>query len=234
LRDVTFRDSLLEMRKMADDLYLLRGFPPFAINVYLMGDVLVDAGTRFAVGRILRQLKGRTVRAHALTHAHPDHQGASHAVCEALGLPLWCGAADAPAAEDPQLIQARMPAHWISRNIARHLTGPGHPVARLLRAGDEVGGFTVLETPGHSAGHISFWRERDRALVLGDVLAHMSFSTGLPWLREPPDFFSTDPAQNRRSARAVAALEPALIAFGHGMPLRDTNRFLRFIAGLPD
>ena len=40
------------MRQLADDLYLLRGFPPHAINVYLMGGVLVDAGTRFAARRL--------------------------------------------------------------------------------------------------------------------------------------------------------------------------------------
>ena len=65
------------MRQLADDLWLLRGLPPNAINVYLLGDVLVDAATRRAGRRILRQLEGRDVRAHALTHAHPDHQGAS-------------------------------------------------------------------------------------------------------------------------------------------------------------
>ncbi len=54
------RDSLVGMRKLADDLYLLRGFPPFAINVYLMGGVLVDAGTRYATRRILSQLKGQS------------------------------------------------------------------------------------------------------------------------------------------------------------------------------
>ena len=85
------------MKQLADDLFLLDGFPPFAINVYLMGDVLVDAGSRHAARRILRQLNGRTVAAHALTHAHPDHQGASHEVCEKLSLPLWCGELDAEA-----------------------------------------------------------------------------------------------------------------------------------------
>ena len=42
----------------ADGLYQLRGFPPDAINVYLMGDVIVDAGTRHAGRRILRQVAG--------------------------------------------------------------------------------------------------------------------------------------------------------------------------------
>jgi glyoxylase-like metal-dependent hydrolase (beta-lactamase superfamily II) len=222
------------MRKLATDLYLLAGFPPCAINVYLMGDVLVDAGTRYAARRILKQLNGTKVTAHALTHAHPDHQGASREVCTRLDVPLWCGHADADAAEDPALIVARMADHWINRQIGRRMAGPGHPVARKLRSGDEVAGFAVIETPGHSAGHISFWRESDRVLVLGDVLANMSFLTGLPKLREPPTFFSADPAQNRRSARAIAALEPSLITFGHGMPLSDMRKFQEFVARLPE
>jgi hydroxyacylglutathione hydrolase len=84
------------MRQVADDLHLLAGFPPNAINVYLMGDVLVDAATRYASRRILRQVRGREVRAHALTHVHPDHQGSSATICEALGVPLWVGERDGP------------------------------------------------------------------------------------------------------------------------------------------
>src|SRR6516162_3017224 len=126
------------MRQLADGLYLLGGFPPHAINVYLMGGVLVDAGTRFARGRILRQLRGHSVSAHALTHAHPDHQGASHAVCEALGLPLWCGEADAPAMENRGEMAARMPTPWLRRTVAPIFGGPPHPVARRLKGGEQV------------------------------------------------------------------------------------------------
>jgi hypothetical protein len=43
-------------------------------------------------------------------------------------------------------------------------------VSRTLREGDPVGGFEVLEVPGHSPGALAFWRERDRVLVCGDVL----------------------------------------------------------------
>ena len=136
------------MRRLAEDLEILHGFPPYAFNVYVMGGVLVDAATRYARGRILRQLRGRKLLAHALTHAHPDHQGASHAVCETLGLPLWCGEGDAQAMETEGLIMARMPPHWLSRAVGPRWTGPPHPVARRLREGDEVGGFRVIETPG--------------------------------------------------------------------------------------
>lgn len=75
------------MRRIADGLHRLRGFPPNALNVYLMGDVLVDAASRHAHRRILGQLRGHRLAAHALTHAHPDHQGSSRRVCETLGVP---------------------------------------------------------------------------------------------------------------------------------------------------
>lgn len=221
------------MKQVADGLWQLRGFPPDAINVYLMGDVLVDAATRYAGRRILRQLDGHHVGAHALTHAHPDHQGASRQVCATLGIPLWCGDADAAAAEDPRLIGERQPNHPVAQLFHRTCTGPGQPVARRLREGDEVAGFDVLETPGHSAGHISFWREADRVLVLGDVLFHMDPFTGRRGLRLPKDFFTPDPPRNRESARRLGDLEPAVVCFGHGPPLRDGRRFVEFVSGLP-
>lgn len=220
------------MIRLADDLELLRGFPPYAFNVYLMGGVLVDAGPRQAARRILRQLRGRTIHAHALTHAHPDHQGASRAVCETFGVPFWCGEGDAEAAEIEGLIMTRMPPHWLSRAVGPYWTGPAHPVARRLREGDDVGGFRVIETPGHTAGHISFWREADRTLVLGDVVSNIHIYSGLPMLREPERFFSLDPAENRRSAKRLAELEPRLIAFGHGPPLRNPRKFAAFAARL--
>jgi glyoxylase-like metal-dependent hydrolase (beta-lactamase superfamily II) len=220
------------MKLLAEGLYLFDGLPPYALNVYLMGSVILDAGTRYAARRILRQLRGHPVSALALTHAHPDHQGSCHKVCEALGVPLWCGAGDADAVENPGLMLRSLPRHWLTRTIGPRLAGPGHPVARRLREGDEVGGFAVLETPGHTAGHVSYWRAADRVLVLGDILANLSPPAGLRGLREPPFLFSSDPAKNRRSARRVAALVPALVCFGHGPPLADTTRFVEFIERL--
>ena len=219
------------MRQLADDLWLLRGFPPHAINVYVLGDVLVDAATRRAGRRILRQLEGRTISAHALTHAHPDHQGASREVCEALGIPLWCGAEDADAMEQGTIPKTQ-PDRLLNRAIARFWLGPPHPVARRLEEGDVVGGFEVLHVPGHSAGHVAYWREADRALVLGDVITNIDTLTGLPGLHEPKPFFTPDPARNRESARRLAELEPRLVCFGHGKPLRDPRKLREFVDGL--
>ena len=220
------------MRELAPGVRQLRGLPPNAINVYVLGDVLVDAGTRWAVRRIRRQTRGLTLTAHALTHAHPDHQGASHAICTERGIPLWCGAADVEAMETPGGIARAQPPGVVNRLQDRFWTGPPHPVARALREGDEIAGFEVLEVPGHSPGHIALWRESDRVLVLGDVLNNVDVRTGVPGLREPLPAFTPDPARNRESIRRLAALRPELTLFGHGAPLRDRRKLERFVENL--
>lgn len=222
------------MKRLADDVHQLAGFPPNAINVYRIGDVLVDAGTRRAEKRIVRELAGGKLSLHVLTHAHPDHQGSSHAICERFSIPLWCGKADAPAVENPASIGSAKAPAWLNRTQARFWTGPAHPVAKTLVEGDEVGGFTVLETPGHSVGHISLWRDFDRVLIVGDVLTNVDMLTGLTGLHEPPAMFTPDRARNRASARRLAALRPALACFGHGPPLRDPGMLADFAARLPE
>jgi hydroxyacylglutathione hydrolase len=222
------------LKQLADGVWHLDTFfLPNAINAYLLEDVLVDAGTRQSGAKILKQLQGHRVNAHALTHAHPDHQGSSHRLCEGLGVPFWVGEADADAAERPDLIRERQPSNPVARFYIRIFIGPGHPVDRMLREGDEVAGFEVVEVPGHSAGHIAFWRESDRVLILGDVLANIDQLTGFPGLHEPKPYLTPDPERNRVSARKLAALEPKLVLFGHGAPMRDTKKFVDFVAALP-
>lgn len=214
------------VQQLADDVWLLSGFPRFAVNVYVIGDVLIDAGTRLDKGRILKQVRDHGLRAHALTHADPDHYGSSHAVCDALSLPLWCGDADAYAVEHGKLV--------VSKG-GRMLPGPpAHPVARRLHEGDELAaGFAVLDTPGHSPGHVSYWRESDRTLICGDVMwGWHPFLLRGP-IREPVALFTPDVARNRESARHIVALEPALACFGHGPPLRDPAKLAAAVAKLP-
>ena len=215
---------------------LLRlSFGPVAdgVNMYVIGDVLVDSGVSWSATKLQRALEGRSVAGHAITHAHFDHQGASHFIAEALGIPVWCGEGDRAALEsgDPATVlpKPRGAAH----RFARLLAGPAHPVARALRESDEVGGFTVIESPGHTPGHIAFWRADDRALVLGDVLFNRNPVTLRRGLAEPFAIFTWDPSVNRASARKLAALGPKLICFGHGAPLRDPDAFQRFVTGLP-
>jgi glyoxylase-like metal-dependent hydrolase (beta-lactamase superfamily II) len=121
----------------------------------------------------------------------------------------------------------------INRLQKRFWTGPRHPVERALKEGDTVGEFTVLEVPGHSVGHVAYWRERGRVLILGDVVNTMNLLTGRNGLQEPPALFTPDPVRNRASIRRLAELRPALVCAGHGPPLRDSDAFVAFAESLP-
>ncbi len=212
------------MIEIADGVYQIPLGPRNAINAYLVGEVLVDAGIRWSGPALLRELDGRTLTAHVLTHAHADHQGASALICRERAVPLWCGAGDRAAAESGNiLLDAPDPRHPIMRLQQRYWAGPGHPVARTLAEGDRVGDFVVLETPGHSPGHIALWREADRVLIAGDVITTMDLITTWPGLREPLPIFTADPARNRQSIRRLAALRPRVVGVGHGPVLRDPD-----------
>jgi len=218
------------MHSIAPGVWLLAGWPRDLFNVYLVEDVLIDAGTRWARRRIARQLGGRPLQSVVLTHCHPDHQGSAHAICTAFGVPLACHAADVDAMEGraPMLHRPRL------ERLSRRLwAGPPHPVGRVLREGDDVAGFRVVHTPGHTPGHICLFREADRLAIAGDVLANIHFISRRPGLREPPRVFSTDAAQNRRSIQTLAALQPAVVCFGHGPPLREPAQLDQFLARRP-
>ncbi len=218
------------MHQVAEGVSQIPLAPRNLMNAYLLGDVLVDAGTPQSAKKLLRSLQGHTVNAHALTHGHQDHAGGSRAVADALAVPVWVGALDAADVESGKPVVADTVARPVLRRVA---TYAGVPVTRQLREGDDLGhGFTVLETPGHSAGHVAFWRETDKVLVCGDVWFNLHLSTLRPGLREPPRIFTPDPARNRDAARRLAALEPELVLFGHGPPLRDPARLRAFTAAL--
>jgi hydroxyacylglutathione hydrolase len=112
---------------------------------------------------------------------------------------------------------------------------PAAPKCRVQRSlveGDEMVGFRVLDTPGHSPGHVSYWRESDRVLICGDVIwgRNPFLNAGPP--QEP--FVNADRKLNRQSARRLAQLDPQLVCFGHGAPLREASRFRDVVARLPD
>ena len=201
--------------------------PRPSVHAYLMGDVLVDAGMRWSARRLLSALKGRSLSAHVLTHAHPDHQGASHAVCEALDLPLLCHPLERAAAESGKVTSGYPNPRGLVARLQDRIAGPGHPVARTLEEGDGIGGFTVVHAPGHTRGQIAFWRASDRILVAGDAALGMNLVTTAPGLDLPLRMATTDMDEARRSIRKLAALDPARVVFGHG-PAADGAAFRRF------
>lgn len=221
------------MDDLSPGLRLLDSRPAHAFNVYVVGGTIVDAGTRHAARRILRDTAGLKITAHAVTHGHSDHQGSSAALVAALGVPFWAPAKEADALRSGR-DDALSPQNAITRWQARNWRGPALAVDRELAEGDELdAGFVALETPGHSPGHLSYWREEDRTLIAGDVLFGRHPITGRPGLHEPPARFTLDPVANRVAIRRLAELRPRLIAFGHGHPRRDPDALLRFADALP-
>jgi hydroxyacylglutathione hydrolase len=219
------------MRRVAEDVFQIALSPRDGVNAYLLGDVVVDAGTAGAGKRLIRALRGHAVGVHVLTHAHADHAGGSKRLVDAFEVPVWVGERDRADVESGRPLVADSWAKPVVGRLARYKPVA---VARCLREGNAIGpGFVVLETPGHSAGHVSFWREADRTLVGGDVLFNMHLITTTRGLREPPTIFTPDPARNRDSARRLAALEPELVLFGHGPPLRDPANLKEFVDALP-
>lgn len=83
-----------------------------------------------------------------------------------------------------------------------------------------------IHTPGHSPGHISLFRERDKVLIAGDAfvttkaesavyaLTHMKHLSG------PPKYFTCNWASAELSVIKLAALDPEVAATGHGKPMR--------------
>ena len=210
------------MQEIAPQVYHLPLMPRNAINCFVVDGILVDAGIRSSKRRLLRALRTLPVHAHLLTHAHADHQGSTAAVCRELGLPLWTSPWEQANAESGRVVyQYPNARHLVARLQQRYWAGPGHPVARTLHEGEAVGSFTVIDTPGHSQGHISLYRAEDGVLIAGDALVHMNLLTTAVGLALPPGLFTTDMARALASVKKLQQLRPRIMAFGHGPVLYD-------------
>jgi glyoxylase-like metal-dependent hydrolase (beta-lactamase superfamily II) len=218
------------LRYLAPGVWRLDEFPRPLINVYLVGEVLIDAGRSWDARRIRRQTAGMELSMLALTHVHADHQGAAKAICEERGIPLACHRDDVDAMEGRRPVRASDAIG--ARVFARLWEGPPHPVDRVLEDGDEVAGFRVVHAPGHSPGEVIFFRDSDRVAICGDVIRNITYLTLRTRLAEPPDDLTPDPAENRRSIRRLADLEPSLILPGHGPAISEMAKFERFVARL--
>lgn len=193
--------------------------------------MLIDASHRFAGAGIIKDLGERDLSMVALTHVHPDHQGAAKMLCQKFQVPLACHGDDVAVMEGRESMRVSNALAWASNSL---FTGPPYPVTNILEEGDMVAGFRVVHTPGHTAGHVVFFREADGVSIVGDVLNGMSLYTGIPGLHEPPSAFTADPDENRESIRKLAELNPSMLCFGHGPVLRDMTRFTKFLATVPE
>lgn len=220
------------LRQIAPEVFQISLMPRNSINCYIIEGVLVDSGIRSSYTTVKKALQKIPVYQHILTHAHADHQGCSDQICAEFEIPLLCHPNEVFRTETGMVTtDYPTPQHWVAKFQQKYWAGQGHTVERTLVENDRIGNFKVIETPGHSEGHISLFREQDGVLIAGDVATNMNLLTTATGLRLPPNIFTSDQQRNIGSLQKLAKLNPSIICFGHGPVMRNTDRkFEQFVA----
>src|SRR4051794_31929560 len=225
------------MRQIAPDVFHIPLTPRNGVNAYLIGDVLVDTGLPTSAGTLRKAVQEKGVKTIALTHAHGDHVGSARKLRDESGLQVWVGTKDREATEAGKAVKKdafNKPGLSVIAGALGDFKAV--PVDRVLNEGDELAaGFSVIDTPGHSPGHVSFWRAEDKVLICGDVFFNMHLLTTIPGLRQPPGPFTVNAKENRDSERKVADLRPSVVGFGHGPVIQGgaATKLSEFVADLP-
>ena len=188
------------------------------VNAYIVreddGFTLVDTTTGGAADALVEAARsaGGAIRRIALTHGHGDHVGALDALKAKLGdaVEVLMPELDARIHAGETVVEGKVAGSWPKLETA--------PDVRLS-AGDRVGSLEVVAAPGHSPGHVAYLDTRDRTLIGGDAFTsygQVAVPTFLYW-RFP---FAAMAAWNKStavdSARALRALDPAVLVVGHG------------------
>jgi glyoxylase-like metal-dependent hydrolase (beta-lactamase superfamily II) len=171
-------------------------------------DALIDAA----------RSAGAEIRRIALTHGHGDHIGSLDGLKEKLGnsVEVFMPDLDARILAGEKVVDGKLPGSW--PNGVKTV-----PDVRLT-GGERIGSLEVVPSPGHSPGHVSFLDTRGRALLAGDVYTsygRVETTTKFYW-RFPFAYFPTwDKPIDLESARALRALNPAMLLVGHGPASSD-------------
>jgi len=192
------------------------------VNAYLVDDdgalTLVDAGLPWHGGDVVDAIVeagfvlGDLDRV-LLTHYDIDHVGGLSRL-DGLDVSIYAGQSDAP------LVTGRQaPAFDVPKGLTQRLMGPLYspPTNEVVSIsdGEEIGSFTVYETPGHTDGHVAYVSENLGTAFLGDLVRE---SDGT--LAPSPWYISMDTDQVQASIRrlATAASDFDVAAMGHGVP----------------
>ena len=209
------------------------------VNVVLAGPpggpwTLIDAGlpgTQHLIERAAdTRFGGARPACIVMTHGHFDHVGVLESLAAKWDVPVYAHLQERPYLDgsasypppDPHVGGGLM--SRLSPLFPRSPVNVGDRLRSLPEDGavPTMPGWRWLHTPGHSAGHISLWREADRALIAGDAFittaqeSAYAAATQRTELHGPPMYFTHDWEAARDSVRRLAALRPELAVTGHG------------------
>ena len=246
--------------------------PTSFVNTYLIGEpgepwAIVDTGLRPLAWKIKAAAEerfGRDSRPVAifLTHGHFDHSGSARTLADHWGVPVYAHALEVPyltgrsgyPPPDPTvggaiaMLSRVLPHDGIDlggrlRTFTPFAGGAGQTQNEGPLPGME--GWKWVFTPGHSPGHVVFFREADRTLIAGDSVATLDMDSYLELAIKQQEIstagapFISDWDKYAASLQTVAALEPVTLACGHGIPMSggevagDLERFARHFAPPP-
>jgi len=216
--------------KITENVYVV---PGVVANPYIIVDpdglTVIDAGLPRAERKILAYLAGlgrsaQDVKRILLTHADLDHVGGSAALKKASGARTYASRVEADAIAAGKPSREIRPSGFSLRRVLFALAGPffratALQVDEILTEGQILpllGGLHVLETPGHTPGHISLYAPGVGVLFCGDSM--VSDEHGLQGSR-PGLTWNDDRA--RESERKQAALGAQIVCPGHGPVVMD-------------
>ncbi|HTV01234.1 MAG TPA: MBL fold metallo-hydrolase [Luteitalea sp.] len=199
--------------------------------------VLVDAGLPGYASAIMRAARARfgerPPAAIIITHAHFDHVGSLEALLATWEVPVYAHVLELPHLTGRRSYPPPDPTvgggafAWSARLFPRAPIDVSTRVRALPDDGSvpPLPGWRWWHTPGHTDGHVSLFRDIDRALVSGDAVITVqqeSLTAVLaqsPDLHGPPAYFTTDWSAALASVRDLADLTPNVLVPGHGVPL---------------
>lgn len=205
---------------------------PGSCNVFLWQDgrdlVLIDAGLDHDADVVVEAMQKHSSQAAKvthilLTHYHQDHAGALARLAAATGARLAAHQEDADAigAGGRNPLTRRQTLGPEERIVESRLSAV--PIDVPIRDGADLpGGLVAVHTPGHTAGHTSFYHPVERFLLAGDAVFNF------PPLCGPTTAISRDVERAMQSVERLIELEFDVVCFGHGPPLaQDASARLR-------